>query len=125
MRIHHLAMRTRDVMRLERFYVDELGFVESHRQGEKSVWLAAGEAILMIERADESEPLISPGTMELVAFTITAGERRALESRLKVEGKTDFTLYVRDPDGRRVGLSHFPGHPVSGTHLPGNHLPGR
>jgi glyoxylase I family protein len=118
MRIHHLALRTRDVMRLERFYVDELGFVESHRQGERSVWLAAGEAILMIEHAEESEPPISPGTMELVAFTITPGERRALEARLKVEGKTDFTLYVRDPDGRRVGLSHFPGHPSSGTHLP-------
>ena len=108
MRIHHLALRTPDVARLERFYVDELGFVVSHRQGEQSVWLGAGEAILMIERADLSEPRIAAGTMELVAFPLTPDERRALEGKLRVEAKTDYTLYVRDPDGRRVGLSHFP-----------------
>ena len=113
MRIHHLALRTPDVARLENFYVAELGFIVSHRQGEKSVWLGAGEAILMIERAEAAEPAISPGTMELVAFTITPDERRVLEAKLKVVGKTDYTLYVRDPDGRRVGLSHFPGTPMS------------
>jgi HSP20 family molecular chaperone IbpA len=25
-----------------------------------------------------------------------------------IEGETAFTLYVRDPDGTRVGLSHYP-----------------
>ena len=57
MRIHHLAFRSGDIARLERFYVEVLGLAR------------AGVA---------------------------------------VEAATEFTLYVRDPDGRRVGLSSYP-----------------
>jgi hypothetical protein len=48
-----------------------------------------------------------------VALGIARGERAAWERRLSdagvpVEYRTAFTLYVRDPEGNRVGLSHWP-----------------
>ena len=50
---------------------------------------------------------------ELVAFTIAPDIRALVLARLAaagvpVESSTDFTLYVRDPDGRRIGLSSYP-----------------
>ncbi len=89
-----------------------LGLRVTRRRGEGSVWLAAGDAIVMIERAGEGEPPIPPGSMEMLAFTLVAEEREAMAARLRnasvaIEAETSFTLYFRDPDGRRVGLSHF------------------
>ena len=113
MRIHHVALRTRDLARLESFYTLLLGLPVTRRNGDRSLWLSSGDAILMIERASESEPTISMGSMDLVAFAIAASERDATAARLRaagvaIEAETPFTLYFRDPDGRRVGVSHFP-----------------
>lgn len=114
MRIHHLALRTRDVAKLSRFYEEALGLVVTKRTGERSVWLAAGDAIVMIEAAESAEPAVPAGTMELTAaFAIDPGDRARVEERLAkagaaIEARTAFTLYVRDPDGRRIGLSAYP-----------------
>jgi hypothetical protein len=67
----------------------------------------------MIERAAEGEPQIPQGSMEMVAFGIAASERHTVIARLRdasvaIEAETRFTVYFRDPDGRRVGVSHFP-----------------
>ena len=35
-------------------------------------------------------------------------ERRLAEAGAPVESRTPFTLYVRGPEGNRVGLSHWP-----------------
>lgn len=69
--------------------------------------------MIMIERAPESEPPIPCGSMEILAFTIDASDRQAMVARLgeasvAIEAESPFTIYFRDPDGRRVGLSHFP-----------------
>ncbi len=111
MRIHHLAMRTPDVARLERFYVS-LGFTVARRQTEYSVWLETGDAMLMIERADTNEPAIPNDSRELVAFAVTAAERDAIEAAVtayggEIEARTANTIYFRDPDGRRIGASTY------------------
>ncbi len=113
MRIHHVAMRTRDLARLERFYVDVLGLPVTRRQEERSVWLDAAGTILMLERAEEGEPSPPVGSMELVAFGVAPEEHAFYTDRLAragvaIEARTASTLYFRDPDGRRVGLSAFP-----------------
>jgi len=113
MRIHHVAFRTRDLARLERFYVEVLGLPVSARHGDRSVWLAAGEGVLMLERALENEPPVTATSKELIAFSIEPEERPDRESKLAraqvpIEARTTFTLYIRDPDGRRVGLSSYP-----------------
>ena len=113
MRVHHLAFRTDDVARLERFYVEALGMALVRRHGERSVWLDAGGAIVMLERREEGEPATAQGSMEMVAFAIAPEARVASCERLEragitLEGSTEFTLYLRDPDGRRIGLSSYP-----------------
>jgi catechol 2,3-dioxygenase-like lactoylglutathione lyase family enzyme len=113
MRIHHIALRTRDLGRLVAFYGDLLGLETSKESPGQSVWLDAGGTILMLERSSESEPDIGRGTQELIAFVVTPAERARFEARLAssgvaIEARTEFTLYFRDPDGRRVGLSHYP-----------------
>lgn len=113
-RLHHLAFRTRDLGRLASFYADVLGLPVRKRAAER-VWLAAegaDECVIMLERADPDEPAPSVESKELVAFAVT---ERALESwvgRLQaagvaLEGRTQSTLYFRDPDGRRVAVSSY------------------
>ena len=51
--------------------------------------------------------------IHLVALAIERGTRDAWEAHLTAAGHpivhhTDYTLYVRDPEGNRVGLSHWP-----------------
>lgn len=113
MRIHHVAFRTRELERLERFYVDVLELRVIEKKGDRAVWLAIGDAILMLERAEENEPLVPKGTMEFIAFDIAPHARvgylaRLGEAGVPIEAQSDFTLYFRDPDGRRIGLSHYP-----------------
>ncbi len=112
MRVHHLAFRTADLVRLERFYTDALGLSIARRDGERSVWLHAGGTIVMLEQADAGEPQVAPGSKELVAFAIEAPDverwRRVLDANgIPIEEETAFTLYFRDPDGRRIALSHY------------------
>jgi glyoxylase I family protein len=107
-RIHHVALRTRNVVRLERFYVDVLGLSVMRRDDARgSVWLDADGTVIMIERAEPSEPDVAEGTMELVAFF--AESKDAWRTRLPlVEAETQHTLYFRDPDGRRLAVSDYP-----------------
>ncbi len=97
------------------FYRRALGLRELRRpaRSARSVWLAAGGAIVMIERSERGEPAIPKGSRELVAFGVSETEHRRLRARLErlgvpFDGETSFTSYFRDPDGRRVGISHFP-----------------
>lgn len=111
MRIHHLAMRTRDLDRLEAFYAGTLG-MEILSRGNGSVWLRAGDAILMLERAESGEAEIPANCKEFLAFSIGANEKEArrnalVDAGVPIEAETAHTLYFRDPDGRRVGLSHY------------------
>jgi glyoxylase I family protein len=113
MKIHHLALRTRDLPRLRAFYADVLGLSVLEEKLDRSVWLDARGTIVMLERAEESEPLVAAGSLDLVAFAIEPEDEDRLEARLvsngvAIEGRTDFTLYFRDPDGRRIGASHYP-----------------
>ncbi len=123
---HHLAIQCADLERCERFYRDVLGLAVLRRWpreggGDRSVWLALDDGFLALERAEEDP---SPGPwrdgkpgLHLVALRIGAGERKAWEARLEGRGvpvvhRTRWTIYVRDPEGNRVGLSHHPDEPV-------------
>ena len=111
--VHHLAIRTQDVDATAAFYKEVLGLVELRSERPGSVWLAlAGNAVLMVERRLAGEPSIPAGSMELVAFRVTdAGKteiRDAARARGCFDGETAHTVYFRDPDGRRVGVSTHP-----------------
>ncbi len=116
--LHHLAFRTRDLPRLAAFYRDVL-CLETRPGGREgqSVWLALGEGLLMIELADEGEPSLPEGSLELLALRCERDETQTFRARLDaagvtIEATTRFTVYFRDPDGRRVALSHHPDEPL-------------
>lgn len=118
MHIHHVAIQVRDLERAAAFYGDLLGMAELRRQPH-AIWLDADGTIVMLERCVGSDP---PDTwrsdragLHLLAFTIDPDARTTLRLRLEnaghaVEQETDFTFYVRDPDGTRLGFSSWP-HP--------------
>jgi catechol 2,3-dioxygenase-like lactoylglutathione lyase family enzyme len=110
--LHHLALRTVDLERLLAFYATWLACPIARDQRPRAVWLSLGDAVmLMIEQAAPGEPSLPAGSLELVAFRVTADERCALRARLvaagMLEAETAHTLYMRDPDGRRVGFSSY------------------
>lgn len=128
---HHVAIQARDVERVTAFYRDVLGFPELTRHhrpdgGLRSIWVGVpGGAFLAIEAADgapegapEDTPEATPFRhgrpgLLMLAFRIPRAERaRTVEALtragVRLEHETKWTLYVRDPEGNRVGLSHHP-----------------
>jgi glyoxylase I family protein len=127
---HHVAVQCADLGRCERFYREVLGLEVLRRWplpdggGDRSVWLAVGGAagFLALERAGEAAAGADhpwrdgKAGLHLLALRIEPGERRGWEERLAAAGvavvhRTRWTLYVRDPDGNRIGLSHWPEEP--------------
>ncbi len=116
MRLHHLALRSADPAALARWYATLFGLPVWREQPGPSIWLGLDDAALMIEPAGPSEPGVPAGTMEFFALRVSPAGRDAFVERcalagVAVEHRTAFTVYVRDPDGRRVGVSCFDGFP--------------
>ena len=122
---HHLAIQVRDLAAAERFYVETLGLTVVKRwpredgPGERSVWLSvgAGEEFLALELCDAERapsPFRDPhGGLHLLALRIPASDREAWDAKLTALGveivhRTRWTLYLRDPEGNRLGLAHVP-----------------
>jgi catechol 2,3-dioxygenase-like lactoylglutathione lyase family enzyme len=122
---HHLAIQVKDLRSAERFYVEVLGLKVLKRwpredgEGERSVWLSvgAGEEFIALEACDAERPATPfrdpHGGLHLLALRIQVSEREAWEEKLAKLGveivhRTRWTLYLRDPEGNRIGLSHFP-----------------
>ena len=119
--LHHLALGTRDVEGLARFYSDVLDLREVkrhlHADGTlRSVWLDLGGALMMIEQTDEPPRTVVAGVGAgpfLIAVAVLAEERQAFEARLalagsNVESRSEYSSYARDPDGNRIALSVYP-----------------
>ena len=129
--VHHLAIGTRDVERLARFYREAFALTEVKRHtgaaGElRSIWLDLGGPLLMIEATSAPERARVEGVgagLFLLALRVSAPERAALEQKLEalghcIESRTQFTSYARDPDGNRIALSHYPDAPQAGFGAP-------
>jgi hypothetical protein len=92
----------------------------------RSIWLSLGEgAFLAVERAETADPRREDGSpgWHCVALGIAPAEREAWRARLAERGhpvvrETAYTLYVRDPEGAIVALSHYP-HAVAELLAPG------
>lgn len=102
-----------DVERSLAFYSGLLGLPERRRLTEagrlRSVWLTAGDAIVMLETslrgagADHG----SGHVLALEVADLGDWERRLAAAGLPVDDRTPWTLYLRDPDGHRVGLTVY------------------
>ena len=121
--LHHAAVVVSDLARAEAFYVGVLGLTVLTRHADdagrqRSIWLdLGGGAFLAVERSGVKGPARddrAPGWHCLV-LGIAPGDRAGWYERFLQEGVTvvresEYTLYVRDPDGNILGLSHYP-HP--------------
>jgi len=122
---HHLALRVRDLPAAERFYCELLGLAilrrwpwDDGRAGERSLWLSLGPgpgreflALEACEGPADPRPFRDPRPgLHLFALRIRRQDRAAWEARLGslIVHRSAFTLYVQDPEGNRVGLSHYP-----------------
>lgn len=131
--ISHFAIKVRDLSAAEQFYCGVLGLALERRwphadgTGDRALWLRAGDAagtFLALEVASsppvpDPDPAPAParstenGGHHLLALRITSGQRHRFESRLAAAGvtiihRTEFTIYFVDPEGNRLGLSHYP-----------------
>jgi catechol 2,3-dioxygenase-like lactoylglutathione lyase family enzyme len=111
LRIHHLALRVSDCERAAAFYTGLLGLPELRRFEDagrlRAIWLAAGDGVLMLERALRGRGP-EEGSGHLLALSVdnlADWEARLLAASVPVDDRTAHTLYVRDPDGHRVGLT--------------------
>jgi catechol 2,3-dioxygenase-like lactoylglutathione lyase family enzyme len=110
-RLHHLALRVADCERARAFYSGLLGLPEVRRIEEggtlRAVWVAAGETVIMLERAlrGAGAPSGSGHVLALAAGDLAVWEARLAAARVPLDDRTPETLFVRDPDGHRVGLS--------------------
>ena len=118
--LHHLAVGVRDLPSAERFYVDVLGLPVRRRWSredgsERSIWLDLGDgAFLAVEEVSGRSVRQDgwPG-WHCVALHIARADRERWRAHLAdagfpVERETAHTLYVRDPEGALVALSHYP-----------------
>ena len=120
--VHHIAIKVLDLARAEHFFVQTLGLVVLRRwpaqdgSGERSLWLDLGAgAFLALEKSsNQSEPLAPDASgLHLLALRIERAERQAWIDRLARAGvplyqQTAFTINCKDPEGNRIGLSHWP-----------------
>jgi len=109
--IHHLALRVREPETSVAFYAGILGLEVLRRdpgQGPlRAAWLKIGDSVLMLERELRGRGP-GAGSGHLLSFAVDDLERtiqRLATAGVAVEDRTAHTLYVRDPDGHRVGLS--------------------
>jgi catechol 2,3-dioxygenase-like lactoylglutathione lyase family enzyme len=126
---HHIAIKVADLVGAEAFYGGVLGLRVQRRwpsadgQGERALWLDLGAGtFLALEKAAPSAANVAiekaedaPG-MHLLALTIARDQREAWVKKLIEAGhpiyhQTAHTIYVRDPEGNRIGLSHWPSTP--------------
>lgn len=111
--IHHVALRVQDCALSARFYEQAFGLREVRRVDSgpalRAVWLAAGETVLMLEHSLRGA---GPGEGSGHVLVFPTPDLAAAEDRFKALGievtdRTASTLYVRDPDGHRAGVSTF------------------
>ena len=118
---HHLALQARDVETVAAFYRDVIGLAETRRFHRddgtlRSIWLATGGAsgFLAVEHLPEGAPTAKASLgLSMVALRIDPAARGAVIAEFARRGvaivkQTGWTIYVRDPEGTLVGLSHHP-----------------
>jgi glyoxylase I family protein len=121
---HHVAVQVKALEDVASFYREVLALPELERHHGpdgrlRSVWLdVGGGGFLALERVDAApspEPAFRDGRpgIFLLALRIDRADRARIRAELERRGlplvhETKWTLYVRDPEGNRVALSHHP-----------------
>lgn len=118
--LNHISLRTRDVQKSVRFYVDTLGFREISRPpfDFPGAWLfGAGIQIHLIEQPFEEtsreintrENHVAFACPDLDAVEETLRAQAMPYKRNVVPGRKTNQIFVRDPDGWLIEIAHYSG----------------
>jgi catechol 2,3-dioxygenase-like lactoylglutathione lyase family enzyme len=104
-----VALRVKDLERSRQFYCGVLGLREKKRDGTRSIWLQAGDAMLMLEESLRgSGPADGSGhVLGLEVVDLAFWEQKLGAAGVEIDDRTEHTLFVRDPDQHRVALSRY------------------
>ncbi len=123
--LHHVAIQVHDLPRAARFYEQVLRLPrdEERRDAEgnvRAVWLVCGPSRIVLEQVAASEGPAATSAfhtdalgLHVVALQIDIDDRDAWRGHLKknavpVVHETVYSLFVRDPEGNRIGITHYP-----------------
>jgi catechol 2,3-dioxygenase-like lactoylglutathione lyase family enzyme len=111
--IHHLALRAGSVDVTAAFYREVFGLAVVRDERPRSLWLGLADgSVLMIEARCAGEPGIPLASCELFALRVFSARKEAIKTLARArgcfDGETEHTVYLRDPDGRRVAASTYP-----------------
>ncbi|MCB1172675.1 MAG: VOC family protein [Leptospiraceae bacterium] len=125
--INHMAIASPDPQALARFYTEILQLERIVLDPDAaSVWLRAGTSILMIEdlsgssRFTPAHPVNmatkyhdrQPGFHALIfaieVDTFKSWKKRIESAGVQIEAHSAYSLYFRDPEKNRIGLSTYP-----------------
>jgi hypothetical protein len=105
--IHHIAIGTPHLLEMVEFYslLPGLKFLEwklDENKEKRSAWIDAGGILLMIEKRSYKK---GP---EAIVFSIQCITESNFKNLPPILSKTDYTIYLEDYDGNKVGYSSFP-----------------
>lgn len=103
--LRHIALKSRDLKKTERFYTEVLGLEIAFRVSPKMIFLRSprGNDLLNFIKSDEKRR--SPQGLDHFGFKVPAGHLKRLEKKLKqngveIEGRRGrSSIYFRDPNG--------------------------
>ncbi|MBK7860694.1 MAG: VOC family protein [Archangiaceae bacterium] len=120
--LHHVAIQVHDVEKVAAFYRDVLRLPERVRYRRddgslRSVWIEAssdGTFLAIEELRPGARGTLGPS---MVALRIDRDERAAwlehfARAGVPIEKQSKWTVYVKDPEGNSIGLSHHPHDPL-------------
>jgi catechol 2,3-dioxygenase-like lactoylglutathione lyase family enzyme len=104
--IHHIAIGTKNLDQMISFYESipclvrtKTNFYENGKI--RSVWFSSDEILLMLE---DNETNIAPLALVFSLKSMT----EIIKLNLKIEKKTQYTIYFYDPDRNMLGFSSYP-----------------
>jgi glyoxylase I family protein len=117
---HHLALFGHDIEILATFYGEVFGLnrVATHTRPDgqlRSIWMAwetGPVPFIALEQEAVSHRANDTG-LSVLMLNLARAERSAFKAHLQtmhisVERETPYSMYFRDPEGNRVGVSHYP-----------------
>jgi catechol 2,3-dioxygenase-like lactoylglutathione lyase family enzyme len=106
--LRHVALRTPDLIKTERFYVDVLGMEVAFRVPPNMIFLRTSAGDDLVNFVRSSKRIVSNQGFDHMGFRVSKPRLKRLEKMLKekgirIEGRRGRTaFYIRDPNGYSI-----------------------
>ncbi|HET8563315.1 MAG TPA: VOC family protein [Candidatus Binatia bacterium] len=106
--LRHIALRTHDLKKTERFYVDVLGMKIAFRVPPRMLFLRTSGSNDLVNFVRSTRRISPNQGLDHIGFKVTkAGLKRAeralIDQGIRIEGRRGRTaIYFRDPNGYRI-----------------------